>query len=434
MRWLLGRWWVRWIVLPLVALFAVHGIWTLVLKWRFDRRIEELRASGAPVDPRDLRHPPVADEDNAATLWAEAHKWHEEHLIPEPEYLQVEELWDEEVRAEIAAWLATGDPYVDLLTRAAAKPTLWENLDWEAGPDMVVTAVPRMQEAANFLNHRVRFAERATPEALREVAVMFDLAPKLGRPLILLMLVRRTVEGVAAESLKAIAAKPGFDARAARALLDRRLAATDDADHMREAFQGERAVGLSLSRRWIGGESPFGVIQNAQKRLFGEAEEKRDLTLLNLVYGSWLARPLAYRDALRFLDLMEKEIRLLDLPPHEALPKALALREEYFRGPPNVFSHLFATLPVQVSRHRLGHDAKMRIARVGLALLELRQETGAWPETLDAVVPLVGAEWIEDPYTGERLQYEPGVRLEAAVPIPDEEQRADCEIVWRFGG
>lgn len=48
------------------------------------------------------------------------------------------------------------------------------------------------------------------------------------------------------------------------------------------------------------------------------------------------------------------------------------------------------------------------------------------------MLPLVGAETIVDPYTGERLQYEPGVRVEAAVPIPDEELRADDEIVWRL--
>ena len=50
------------------------------------------------------------------------------------------------------------------------------------------------------------------------------------------------------------------------------------------------------------------------------------------------------------------------------------------------------------------------------------------------MIPMVGAEWIEDPYTGGRLQYEPGKRLEAAVPILDEELRVYDEIVWRLPG
>ncbi|MFI5402495.1 MAG: hypothetical protein ACHQ1G_06125 [Planctomycetota bacterium] len=67
-RRLLGRWWMRWLVLPLLALFAAHGIWTLVLKWEFERRIEELRTSGAPADLRDLARPRAPEEDNAAAL------------------------------------------------------------------------------------------------------------------------------------------------------------------------------------------------------------------------------------------------------------------------------------------------------------------------------------------------------------------------------
>jgi hypothetical protein len=89
-------------------------------------------------------------------------------------------------------------------------------------------------------------------------------------------------------------------------------------------------------------------------------------------------------------------------------------------------------MPMNAFHSCLKHQARMRIARTGLALLELRQTTGAWPESLDAVVPLVGEEWVEDPFTGGRLQYEPGVRLEAAAPIPFEDLRADDEIVWRF--
>lgn len=421
MRRLLRRWWVRWIVLPLAALFAVHAGWTLVLKWRLERRIEELRASGAPVDLRDLARPRVADEENAAALFAEANAWYDRHLRPEPARLGYgDDLCTDEDRSEIAEWLARGDAYADLLARAAAKPALWQPLDWEAGPSMVVTALPQTQTAAIFLENRVRFAERATPQAARELAVLLDWSSKLERRPLLLVLVRWTVDGVAANTLEVLAGKPGFDAREARALLDERFAAADDPSLLRDALLGERAFALSMSRKWSDGESPRRV-------LLGD-----DGTgLLNALSESWLGRPLVYQDALRLLDLMEGMLPLADLPPREALPAADALpksrRVTYF------VSGLIAPVAAKAIRTRMRHQATMRIARVGLALLQLRQETGAWPETLDAVVPLVGAEWVEDPFTGTRLQYEPGVRVEAAVPIPDEEQRADFEIVWRFG-
>ena len=126
------------------------------------------------------------------------------------------------------------------------------------------------------------------------------------------------------------------------------------------------------------------------------------------------------------------EVKATHMALSKQHPQADAWRE--YRTPPYVVSGLFANLGERAFFRRMQHQARVRVARVGLALLELRQTTGAWPESLDAVIPMVGAEWVEDPFTGERLQYEPGVRLEAAVPIPNEDLRADDEIVWRFGG
>jgi hypothetical protein len=334
-RKLLRRWWVRWLVLPVAALLAAHAGWTLVLKWRFESRLEDLRASGAPG------------------------------------------------------------------------------------------------AAVAFLKARVRFADTAS--AAREISVMLDLASKLERRVLLCVLARWATENTATDSLKVLAGKPGFDARAVPAPLDARFAGTDDPKLLLDAFEGEGVQGVALSRRWIGGESPIRIARRIENPT-GDGEEAGEWTAADTLGASWLVRPFAYRDGLRLPDLMDRVLRLVDLPAREALPAAEALRNEYKTGVPNLFSHLFATLPAKAFQQRLRHLAKMRIARVGLALLALRQETGAWPETLDPVVPLVGAEWTIDSYTGERFQYEPGVRLEALVPIADEAFRADDEIVWRFPG
>jgi hypothetical protein len=437
-RGLLRPFWVRWVVLPLLVLLAAHAGWTLTLKWQFEKRIAALRAAGEPVELGDLRRPKIPDEDNAAALWEEAHKWYEENLSPGPQqHLTLpEDLWDDEARAEVAEWLAEGGPYVDLLARAAARPDMWQDLDWEAGLAMQVTAIPELQEAVRFLEHRVRLAERATPEVLRDLAIILDLAPKLERSCLILVLVRWIVQERAADSLRALAAKPGFDAREARALLDRRFAIVDDAIDLRKALQGERVICLSASRRWIGGESAVKMATDINALTGDDAPSGAvDRTRVDFS-GSWIVRPFAYRDALLLLDLTEKALDLVDLPSRDALPAAEALRDEYMKGLPNLFSHLWAALPIKAIPERLRHEAKMRIARVGLALLELKQTTGAWPESLDAVVPLVGEEWIIDPYTGGRLQYEPGVRLEAAVPVPEafKDMPEEYEIVWRFGG
>jgi hypothetical protein len=431
LRQLLRRSWVRWLVLPLLVLAAAHALWTLALKWEFERRLAELRASGAPVDLGDLRRPRIPDEVNAAALWEEAHQWYQDHLHVIPAVLLIPEtVWDEDDRTAVAEYLAGGDRYIDLLGRVAAKPGMWLDLEWEAGPHMPVTVISQMNDAATYIEQRVRHAERATPEVLRQLSILLDLAPKLERSILIFVLVRWAVEDGAAEALRMLAGKPAFDAREARALLDQRFASADDPGVLREAFRGERVQGLCIVRRWIGGDSPIRIAE----ALAGSAPERTEWTLADHISASWPARPLAYRDGLRLLDLMERKLSLVDRPAREALPAARELAGEYSDGSPwNLFSRIFGDLAAQASKSRLHHEANMRIARVGLALLELRQTTGAWPGTLDAVVPLVGAEWIEDPYTGKPLEYEPGVRLEAAVPIPNEDFRADDEIVWRFG-
>ena len=153
-------------------------------------------------------------------------------------------------------------------------------------------------------------------------------------------------------------------------------------------------------------------------------------------------RPLAYRDGLRLIELMDGALKLVDLSPRAAVPAAEELVTRFRRPLPNVASHLYAVVPVKAMKERLKHLAKMRVARVGLALLELRQETGEWPRALDRVIPLVGAEEVIDPYTGNQLDYEPGVRLEAMDPLPGGMERDSEEfkeigdlyqIVWRFG-
>ena len=101
----------------------------------------------------------------------------------------------------------------------------------------------------------------------------------------------------------------------------------------------------------------------------------------------------------------------------------------------NWVTGMYVKMPAKLLKDRARLLARMRVTRTALALLQLRQDTGTWPNSVEAVIPLVGEEAVTDLYTNKRLQYEPGVRLEAAVPISSELQgefREDMKIVWRF--
>ena len=83
MMWKFGKWDHRWmyaIVYGGIVLSVVAGVALLVLGRYLDRRAEgkieegraELRAAGKPLDIGDLRNPPIAEAENAATAYERA--------------------------------------------------------------------------------------------------------------------------------------------------------------------------------------------------------------------------------------------------------------------------------------------------------------------------------------------------------------------------
>jgi hypothetical protein len=86
-------------------------------------------------------------------------------------------------------------------------------------------------------------------------------------------------------------------------------------------------------------------------------------------------------------------------------------------------------LPGRAFEELTKHAARMRLARIGLALLEHKQRTGSWPDALPSSMP-------PDPYTNEPFYYKPrgsGVRVAADAPVGPDDLREDYEeLVWEL--
>jgi hypothetical protein len=258
----------------------------------------------------------------------------------------------------------------------------------------------------------VRAAAGDAPRALEELTLLLKLARRIGsEPLLLGSYARSGLGGRAIEELMRLAREPGFDAREVRAALAGHLADEDDTALLHEVLLAETAGALELARHSIRGDDmePYVGASSAWDRW----------------PLAWLRRPLALRDGLAILERREHVVALVRLPPWEARVHADALAR--IRTPGARIANESASIPQYVVRAMQEHLARIRVARVGLALLAFRQETGAWPETLDAVVPLVGEGTIADPYSGVRFAYAPSESIEAAVVAPDD------AIAWRFG-
>jgi len=426
LRRLIRPWWMRWIVMPIAAIVALHAVITLAQGWRFDARISDLDAAGEPILFDEWDWSRARRKESTAPSLREADDWYEEHLqADQSDYVRrihSEFVGTSEVDAERLApwreWLARGDPYVELLGKVAARLRTEQAPNWRAAYDL--SNDPSVYRASAFLVQRIVRAEHATEQQVRELSVMLHIARIFERSYRVNVQSRWEFEGHAADALEKLSKKPGFDARAARRSLDGLFSAALDPSVAKDALRGERARGVGFASWWIAGESPFQYhyqVMGIPERWRPEPDSDPPSDSL---WSSWWMRPLAYRDAARFLDLMDAAIAAADMPPRAALSRAEELEREYGRSLPNVVSHVYAGVPRFLMSAQLRHVAQMRVARVGLAILELRQTQGGWPRTLESVIPLVGAEAVVDPYTDSRLQYEPGVRLKAMVPPPEE--------------
>jgi hypothetical protein len=228
--------------------------------------------------------------------------------------------------------------------------------------------------------------------------------------LIISDLVRVTLQGVAAETLKEIVADPELDARTLRARLDPLFREAENPGAAHDALLGERAVGIEVVHLLMDG--------------------KLDQYEGSFPLSTWPFRPLAYRDALAVLDTWDEALKLSRRPYAEAHAgyESLEARTNA-RTFPYVLTKMYGALPGRFYKQIVKHTAKMRLARVGLWLLEHKQRTGSWPEALESSAP-------PDPYTTKPFYYRrhgSGVRLAADPPIRPGDSREDYEgLVWEL--
>ncbi|MEM8884375.1 MAG: hypothetical protein AAGD14_09915 [Planctomycetota bacterium] len=426
-----GRWW-TWLLGALLLLVAAHAVWTFHWRSRFEDRLAALRAVGEPVTLAGLATESIPDAENAAIPFGDAARWYDEHLLADEglieDFAMSEDFWrpsgqepDEEHRETLRAlraWLARGDPYVELLREAAFRPRWHVAYEWEKGPDMVVDAIPRMQQLTVFLSERIRRADAWSPGVRDELVLLAQLSERVELPVVIGMFVEATVRDGTARLLPRAARLPGFDAADAHRALDPLLVPVTTTDRIQQAFREELPMGLWATRRLLDG-----------RELATGAEPMPDSNADSRSWWSWIYTALIYRDGVRFLDLMAQAQDLALDSPASAVARSEDLDRELDPWRGRMVSSLFSHLPGMVMRKRQEHVARMRVARVGLALLVVRQRDGAWPESLDAVRALVPTECLEDPFTGKLLRWQPGVRLSAARPLED----FDEESARRYG-
>ena len=414
-----------WGGLLVVALLTVNAVWRGVLALKFERRLDEIRARGEPALSVEMARPQPPDADNAAPLLMRAHAWYAENAKGQPAVVSEipAEEWSESQWQEVRRWVDRCAPYVEMVQEAVKRPACWQDLDWESDIYMKVPLVFVAGEAARVFRLRALCDAReqgGSASAAERIAALIKLGSLLERH-VSRWFIGTIAQVPAIQVLQEIARGSWFDAPLVRAKLEPVLRDAERPGAVREVLLGERAMWTQVVSHWIAGTSPREYHRVGEPSWFE---------------GSWLARPLAYRDGLRLLDLMDEALVLSERPYSEAIVGLKGLVADAERLHPSYFhTKLISGRPYMFYKRAHKHRARMRLARIVLALLEYRQETGSWPDTLDALKREFDGPVPVDPFTGNPFHYEnkdAKVRLEAAAPIPSGVTGQNPEFAWEL--
>ncbi len=390
-----------------VGLFAVYLVTRKNEKERYEEAVQKLREAGEPTDPAELAPPPVPESENAEPLirimverLAELEKTHGSfyELQGEP---GLEDLLD------------AAAPLLREIDEALRRPSYRVDADWSLGWRMRFDWL-RLTRVASFLEagaRRAMVSPKTQPRCDEFVARILDLAKFSGQFSTLAYLIRLSIEGTAVTVLRDAMKADGFDVSFFRGRLEPRLIAAESSHDLKRALRGERTLMIQFMA------DPDDEMVDAMTR-FGHSNESWDDELSR----RWLWRPFRYRDANRYLAIMEEALGLCGDSRPEALEEAAALRQRtlnlpsYYIMSRGMAHGIYRTLLLT----RLA-AAQLRLARTALALMAYRQAHGSFPESLTAIEAPV------DPFTGERFEY---VRDEGAVRITAKAPSASDWTTW----
>jgi hypothetical protein len=428
----------KWVGLVVIALGAVYAGLTVLVSRTLHREYAALEAAGRPTRAEQIIPAPVPDPDNAALTYASVVlKLKANEADGETLYKRVTELALDLLRGEdpdpaaetaLREWL--GQPAMTeslaALQQAAAKPACRFDNNYSEGAGMVLAHLSEIRSLTFIVGSAacVKAAEGDAEAAWGLLMTSLRMADALRtEPLIVSQLVRAAQVEKALRALRFVcAAAPPSAVQYAEA--DALLRPLDDRAPLVAAMDGERL---------LFGEWGFGMMKSELRRttLLGAGRAQRVLWLLSV------HSPLLKRDHATYLQVMRacaddaaKPLTDGSTGEAERLTETIPLY--------CLLSRLMVPALVGVRGSYAAMMARVRVARAGLAVLNARRESGAFPDT----IPGLAAAEIKDPFRDQPLVYrrEAGGFVIYSVGENREDgggkagtRRGKGDIVWRYG-
>jgi hypothetical protein len=365
------------------------------------RELAELKVKGVAVTARDLA-PPCPDEDNAARLWKAA-----ENLLTTEEgegRLTIAGAFGKYAggmpieparKADLRRLAVENERVLKLMAEAGAKPCFLLRDPSASLVDSIIPSALKMVHATQLLGFSALFMAEdgdvaGAIERIRSGLKFTPMVAGEGNMMVYLIAVADT--RMLVHFLGGICR----DREVGDDTLQRLIGDLDPApwrDRTAAGIRGERVLFIELGQLSLRSET------KDLQWLFGEPSIVKDL-------GIWLIRPLLKRDVRRtlpkYVDLEAQALR----PYYESRDFLRAQGAESKDRPwyaflsKSVWGNLESTFLKEAQL-----EAMILASRTGLACRLYKSRTGAYPETLNALVPDVLKEVPIDPFTGKPFVY-----------------------------
>ena len=413
--------WLGWILagLGLVAFGVIGWSWRAEqAEERFEDEVDRLRSQGALVDPDRLAAPPIPDDENAAVplldAWAQYEASEDEWPVSEVHRLrkaidggaalpedEIAEHW-----TAVEAWIDGSGRLLATLRRAAARPACRFEPKWPDASTPALEPLSFLWQASTQLEWTVRVGirrgvppSRLIPDCAAAWRILTFVPPWTPMNCIF----RWHQELRLVRSIERLARRGA--AAGVRARFEPLFAAEEDPATWIGAMETERIALIANVRtlaRWTGADGLERLTDP------GRALEHR-------LPGRWkrvFTRPQLFRDGLRALERHARAVAWVRDDLRTALPKLRGADYAAAQGGPyRGFFRARENGMVTLVQNRLLFLARLRLTRIGLALLAFHEETARWPASLAELAPMFPGGVPRDPGSDNAFAYEPGVRI-----------------------
>jgi len=390
------------LIILLLICIGAFVLYRLCSESKIQARIDAIRAAGYPATCVELdKWYTIPDNvENAAYKFIDAFSyyklWDKEKseslpVVGQGEFPARTEPLDKEMKALITQYVVDNNEALKLLHAGAAIEHSRYPIDLSAGFATLVPNLSDIRTAARLLKlEGILHAENRNNElAVRSVISIFGIARSLEKePVLISQLARSSCKILAVTTIEYCINRIEFSDEQLIQLIDC-IQNTERVSGMSRAFVGERCLGLSF----------FNEPESVNMNIIRGIPYRR----IHKVYN---AVGLLDSDTIIYLDIMSEYVNSSKLPLHrrqEAF-KAINTRLQS-TSRVHVLLHIMMPALSRVVAFDLGAIARLRTARVALAIERYRLATGKLPGKLTDLVPGYLDSVPTDPFDGKELRY-----------------------------